>query len=57
MKKGKSVKILVVEMSNGQFVEDVKLATSCKCPVEFLGSGGGWYPTQSNILEKIEKVY
>jgi 2-oxoglutarate ferredoxin oxidoreductase subunit alpha len=50
-------KFLVVEMSNGQFIEDVKLATQCKKPVEFLGWGGGWYPTAENILEKITEVY
>lgn len=50
-------KFLVVEMSNGQFIEDVKLATECKKPVEFLGLGGGWYPTPENIFEKICAVY
>jgi 2-oxoglutarate ferredoxin oxidoreductase subunit alpha len=50
-------KFLVVEMSNGQFIEDVELATRCKRPVEFLGWGGGWYPTPENILEKIVGVY
>jgi len=50
-------KFLVVEMSNGQFIEDVKLATECKRSVEFLGTGGGWYPTAENIFEKIQAVY
>jgi len=50
-------KFLVVEMSSGQFVEDVKLAMQCRRPVEFLGLGGGWYPTTETILEKIEAVY
>lgn len=49
-------KILVVEMSHGQFIEDVKLATHCNCPIEFLGKGGGWYPTEDVILEKIESM-
>jgi len=52
-----AAKFLVVEMSNGQFIEDVKLATECKRPVEFLGTGGGWYPTAENIFEKIQAVY
>jgi 2-oxoglutarate ferredoxin oxidoreductase subunit alpha len=52
-----SRKFLVVEMSNGQFIEDVKLAIECKIDVEFLGVGGGWYPSAENILEKIEEVY
>ncbi len=50
-------RFLVVEMSNGQFIEDVKLASECKKPVEFLGSGGGWYPTPQNIFEKIQAIY
>jgi len=50
-------KFLVVEMSNGQFIEDVKLATQCKKPVEFLGTGGGWYPTAENIFEKVRAIY
>lgn len=49
-------KLLVVEMSNGQFIEDVKLAIQCSKPVEFLGLGGGWYPSVEGILEKIEKI-
>ena len=48
--------ILVVEMSHGQFIEDVKLAIEAVCPVEFLGKGGGWYPTEEIILEKIESM-
>jgi len=53
----KAKKLLVVEMSYGQFIEDVKLAIDCSVPVEFFGAGGGWYPTQENILQKIEEVY
>jgi len=49
-------KFLVVEMSNGQFIEDVKLAIECERPVEFLGCGGGWYPSAENIFEKIQEV-
>jgi 2-oxoglutarate ferredoxin oxidoreductase subunit alpha len=48
--------MLVVEMSAGQFIEDVKLATECRLPVEFLGHGGGWYPSEEIILEKIEAM-
>jgi 2-oxoglutarate ferredoxin oxidoreductase subunit alpha len=50
-------RFLVVEMSNGQFIEDVKLASECRRPVEFLGKGGGWYPTPEAILEKISAIY
>ena len=50
-------KFLVVEMSSGQFIEDVQLATQFRKPIEFFGFGGGWYPTPENILEKINEVY
>lgn len=57
MKAAQTAKrFLVVEMSEGQFIEDVKLACECKKPVDFLGKGGGWYPTQECILEKIEQI-
>jgi 2-oxoglutarate ferredoxin oxidoreductase subunit alpha len=46
--------MLVVEMNFGQMVEDVRLACECSCPVEFLGKGGGWYPTEEIILDQIE---
>jgi 2-oxoglutarate ferredoxin oxidoreductase subunit alpha len=49
-------RVLVVEMSHGQFIEDVKLAMECALPVDFLGKGGGWYPTEEIILEKIEAM-
>jgi 2-oxoglutarate ferredoxin oxidoreductase subunit alpha len=48
--------MLVVEMNYGQMLEDVRLATNCSCPIEFLGKGGGWYPTAEIILEKIESM-
>jgi 2-oxoglutarate ferredoxin oxidoreductase subunit alpha len=47
---------LVVEMSQGQFIEDVKLAIECRRPVSFLGQGGGWYPAQEEILERIRDL-
>ncbi len=50
-------KFLVVEMSNGQMIEDVRLAEQCRRPVEFLGVGGGWYPSTEEILEAIESIY
>jgi 2-oxoglutarate ferredoxin oxidoreductase subunit alpha len=44
-------------MSNGQMIEDVRLAQECRRPVEFLGIGGGWYPSTEEILETIESIY
>lgn len=49
-------RILVVEMSSGQFVEDVQLASECRVPVEFFGKGGGWYPLDTEILEIVESM-
>ena len=47
---------LVVEMSNGQFVEDVKLSADCKGNYHFLGYGGGWYPDTKQVLEKLREI-
>ncbi|MBD3164230.1 3-methyl-2-oxobutanoate dehydrogenase subunit VorB [Candidatus Woesearchaeota archaeon] len=47
---------LVVEMSEGQFIEDVKLATDCKGNYSFLGHGGGWYPDTDKVLKKIKEL-
>ncbi len=49
-------KILCVEMSMGQMIEDVKLAVECKVPVEFYGRTGGVVPTPNEILEVIKKM-
>lgn len=46
---------LVVEMSSGQMVEDVKLAVEGKAQVEFYGRSGGGVPTEEAILEEICK--
>ncbi len=46
----------VVEMSNGQMVEDVKLAIAGKAPVVFYGRPGGGVPTVDEILDKIRQL-
>jgi pyruvate/2-oxoacid:ferredoxin oxidoreductase alpha subunit len=38
-------KVMVVELSNGQMVEDVRLALKGKVPVEFYGRQGGNVPS------------
>jgi len=55
-KKHSEKEFLVVEMSNGQFIEDVKLATECKSKIHFLGCGGGWYPDTQKVLDKIKEI-
>ena len=49
-------KVLVVEMSMGQMVDDVKLAINCSRPVEFYGRTGGVIPAPSEILTKIKEM-
>ncbi len=46
-------KVLVVELSNGQMVEDVRLALNGKVPVEFYGRGGGNVPSVKEIQEQV----
>ena len=48
-------KLLVVELSNGQMVEDVRLALNGQRPVEFYGRGGGNVPAVEELLAKIEE--
>ena len=47
---------LTVELSNGQMVEDVKLAVAGKAPVVFYGRPGGGLPTVEEILEQIRQL-
>lgn len=47
--------VLVVELSNGQMVEDVRLALEGKRPVEFYGRVGGNVPSVEELLSKIEE--
>jgi 2-oxoisovalerate ferredoxin oxidoreductase alpha subunit len=44
---------LVVELSNGQMVEDVRLALEGRRPVRFYGRMGGVVPTSDELLEQI----
>lgn len=47
---------LVIEMSCGQMVEDVKLGIECRKPVHFYGRSGGGVPSEEEILREIEKI-
>jgi 2-oxoisovalerate ferredoxin oxidoreductase alpha subunit len=46
-------KILVVELSNGQMVEDVRLSLDGKVPVEFYGRSGGNVPSVEEIRAEL----
>jgi hypothetical protein len=48
-------KALVVELSNGQMVEDVRLAVNGQRPIEFYGRGGGNVPSVEELLTKMEE--
>ncbi|HKS75721.1 MAG TPA: 3-methyl-2-oxobutanoate dehydrogenase subunit VorB [Terriglobales bacterium] len=50
-------KVIVVELSNGQMIEDVRLAIDGKVPVEFYGRVGGNVPSveelEAQVLERV----
>ncbi len=45
-----------VELSMGQMIEDIRLATECKKPVALCNRVGGMIPTPENILDSIRKA-
>lgn len=47
---------LVVEMSAGQMVEDVRLAVGSHPQVEFFGRTGGMVPMPDEVLAQIERI-
>ena len=47
---------LTVELSMGQMVEDVKIATEFKKPVAFFGRTGGMVPTTNEVFDEIVKL-
>lgn len=49
-------RFLVVEMSAGQMVEDVRLAVNGKVGVEFYGRTGGGVPSEEEIVRQIEAL-
>jgi 2-oxoglutarate ferredoxin oxidoreductase subunit alpha len=46
---------LVVEMSCGQMVEDVRLSIDCSRPVYFYGRAGGEVPSEEEIIKEVNK--
>ena len=45
-----------VELSMGQMIEDVKLASECRVPVTLCNRAGGMIPTPEQVLEAIVKA-
>jgi 2-oxoglutarate ferredoxin oxidoreductase subunit alpha len=54
---GKARAILVVELSSGQMLEDVRLNVNGRLPVHFHGRLGGMVPSIEEIEKKIEEVH
>ncbi|MEI6632072.1 MAG: 3-methyl-2-oxobutanoate dehydrogenase subunit VorB [bacterium] len=52
----KRTTFLVIEMSYGQMLEDVKLTINGKARVEFLGRAGGGIPTEEDIIRKVARI-
>jgi pyruvate/2-oxoacid:ferredoxin oxidoreductase alpha subunit len=48
---------LVAEMSNGQMIDDVRLAIEHSRPIEFFGTFGGNVPTVDDLKKAIEAAY
>lgn len=52
-----SVKSLVsVEMSMGQMIDDIKIASNGRWPVHFYGRSGGMIPTPEGVIEKVKEL-
>jgi pyruvate/2-oxoacid:ferredoxin oxidoreductase alpha subunit len=49
-------RVLVVELSNGQMLEDVRLAVNGKVPVDFYGRVGGNVPSVEEIQGQLSKM-
>jgi len=49
-------RILVVEMSGGQMLDDVRLAVEGKVPVDFYGRMGGMVPLPDEVFEQIQEL-
>ncbi len=50
-------RFMVVEMSHGQMVEDVKLAVNGMADVSFYGRSGGAVPTPTEILNEVRRTF
>ena len=49
--------VLVVEMSAGQMVEDVRLAVEGRTPVFFQGRTGGMVPTPGEVVDALSRAW
>jgi 2-oxoglutarate ferredoxin oxidoreductase subunit alpha len=48
--------LLSVEMSMGQMIEDIRLATCCRKPVHFYGRQGGLVPSPEEVADEVKRL-
>ena len=49
-------RFISVELSMGQMIEDIRLATECKRPVTLCNRAGGMIPSPDQVLDSIRKA-
>jgi 2-oxoglutarate/2-oxoacid ferredoxin oxidoreductase subunit alpha len=49
--------MLVVELSAGQMLEDVRLAVEGRCPIAFHGRTGGMVPAPGDVLHELRQLW
>ena len=54
---GKAKKIIVVELSNGQMVRDVRLAAGDQAPVDLYNWMGGMVPSVQAIMDRVNSEW
>lgn len=52
---GRTQRFMVVELSAGQMIDDVRLAVEGRCPVGFYGRAGGVVPTPEEVVAATRK--
>jgi 2-oxoisovalerate ferredoxin oxidoreductase alpha subunit len=53
---GKAFSVLVLELSSGQLIEDVRLSVVGITPIELLRRTGGMMPTAEDVVQAIKKL-
>ena len=48
--------LLVVEMSMGQMIDDVRIANEGRLPISFVGRTGGMVPTPKLVADKVKDL-
>jgi pyruvate/2-oxoacid:ferredoxin oxidoreductase alpha subunit len=53
---GKAYSVLVLELSSGQLIEDVRLSVSGITPIQLLRRTGGMMPTAEDVVQSLKKL-